>query len=296
MRELTPEQLKYYEENNHKQNIMIVLLIVIIVLLAILCVYFTFFNKKSNESNESITEKIDSQFEDISYTSIITNNISHDEMIMQEILKHTKGIEVSGGEFADIIEMEESIKKLGQELGLSKSEIDKIDIVLWEKLMGGSTDYTIYSRKDLLNSVDKLYSGYKHNINFDDSMCINMTTGVVCYDKNIEKLIYHKNISLIQNSNIMLPKIVLNKVMNDDIYKISFMQTYYKFEKDENEDYCYIVDKDNYRLRVDCIDNVDDLTTIEKYEKLHEDEMPQYEISFKIIDNSYEFIDIKRIN
>ncbi|MBQ6013918.1 MAG: hypothetical protein IJK66_02675 [Bacilli bacterium] len=296
MRELTPEQLKYYEENNHKQNIMIVLLIVIIVLLAILCVYFTFFNRRMNEDNELITKKIDSQFEDISYISMVINGVSHDEIIMQGILKHTKGKDVIASKFINISSMEESTIKLGEELGFSKEQIDRIDITLWERMIKEGTDFTIYDKKDVTDTIAKLYNGYKHNLNFDNSICIDMSVGIACYDKNIEKLIYHKSVDLTQNSSIMLPKIILNKEINNDVYKISFMQTYYKFEEDENEDYCYIVDKDNYRLSVDCIDEVNDLTTIEKYEKLHEDEMPKYEVSFKINDNSYEFIDVKRIN
>lgn len=296
MRELTPEQLKYYEENNHKQNIMIALLIVVIVLLGILCVYFTFFNKKSNESNKPMTEKIDSQFEDTSYAYIITDNASHEEVIIRDVFKHTKGIDVIVSNSNDAIDTEESIKNLAQKLGFEQDEIKKMDITLWKKLIDKSNYYTIYNKDDVIETIKEFYDGYKHNLNFDNSVCIDMSTGVVCYDKSIEKFIYNKNVNSIQNRSIMLPKIILNKEKNNDIYKISFIQTYYKFEKDEKEDYCYIVDKDNYRLSVDCINAVDNLATIEKYEKLHEDEMPQYEVTFKINDNSYEFIGIKRLN
>ncbi len=320
-RSLNEEQLRYYKDDDKKKNIIIALLIVVVILLSIMCIYFMFFNKKNDEkvvednnkivekelTNEEKIEIINLQIKEFPYTKIITDNISHDELFtsvaINKALYEIKGNDPSNSDWTDISDEVETIKKLAEALGLTKNEVSKIDIELWKKIYGGSTSYTIYNKTDVVDAVKKIYKNYKYNLNLNESKYMNLNGSDIIYDKNIDKLIYHQG-GVTYNSTIS-PVIVLDTSFENNVYKMNFIKTIYKFSSDDMEgDYCYVVDTNGEHNNIDCFSTssepVGSGETLEKmatdYAMSHKDDLPQYEISFKIDGNSYEFVEIKKLN
>ena len=313
---LNEDQLNYYKASDRNKNITIIILSIVVVLLSVLCVYFTFFRKSDKVEKEEhaveipvdkFKEEIDMQIKNIAYTRIVNEKISHDKLFLETVLNsaiyNVEGTDI--GEVDILSEEDEvvTIKKIATALGLTESEVEDIDIEIWKNIYGGSTGYTIYDRKDIENYIEETYKNYKYNLNLNSSKYIELSAGGMIYDKNIDKFIYH--VSGTTFSPLIKPIIVLNKSFVDKVYKIVFIQTSFKFAEDDVEDdYCYVIDKDEEHKKIDCFSTFEEPVgsgeTLEQMAKdyvlNHKSDLPQYEISFKLNSDKYEFIDIKKLN
>ena len=161
----------------------------------------------------------------------------------------------------------------------------------------GQTLKAIYNSEIINKSARELYG---KTITFANEEIVKVSkmypTNVIYVKSNDLFAVYGGGGGMISDGTFSV-KTIVNTGFKNNIYTIRFVETLYRAYIDENnstDTYCYIIDKNNQKTKIECYD--DDKNKINDYSLSHKDELPQYEVSFKIDGNSYEFIDIKKVN
>lgn len=277
-------------------------------------------NDTSNNIDGLSTElynEIKKSIDEVPYTSIITSNISYKELyelyILTKLYDFPKDeiefnynyenivVDKNGVKYAD---NNSSQYLTAKALGFTVDEIKKLHLDKWEHYINvdsGGSNYGIIDGKIMRDRAKKL--NYDLILNetklFKLDLIINYPHEYVIYEKDLDLYIIHFGDGIVPG--VSDKKIILNGKLNDEILKINYVETSVIYDEE-----CSIRNKDNKYEKVDAKCKViseydkDDFRKLDKYfeqyVKSHKENFSQYEISFKISNDNYEFVDIKKIN
>ena len=189
-----------------------------------------------------------------------------------------------------------ALSKLSYENKLSKEEWDitKFDYDELYVHNGGRDETAVkyYKGEDFVNKVKELY-GYNlqlENGGYGGCQILGLANNCIymAYDKIIDKLY----LAFGGGTAGTVISTIVDSSLDNGIYKIKYVNTSYAAAGKINGSICYqIVDK-NDKEHILCSDK-----ELNDYNLSHKNELSQYEVSFKINDDStYEFLNIKKEN
>ena len=315
-----------YEKKNNGGNVLLIILIILVTLLiALLCYKMFVYDKKNDnketknvvdnkkiEENDKIEEallkSIETTFYNGRYVDILNSNKKVDkEILLEYAIKEIGGcgsVSCSGKYNFDYYK--KHVTPYYDELDKKYfSDDSKISFL-------GQEVYALYSIDDVKQSLKVLYGSNAKMPSFKNEEIIKinrMFPTRVMYLENINKFMVAIGGGGMTGGYIYDDKRILDTQYKNSIYMIRFLETTYQYDTDEQneylEKYCYVIDKNNKKKEIECLayydgENFDydkTMDNINSYSLSHKDELPQYEISFKVnSDNTYEFVDIKKVN
>lgn len=195
------------------------------------------------------------------------------QFVLTRAIVFTKYKEIEPSKDCDKISSEEEIKKyMACYLGMTNTEIAKVDISIFESQYGGSTGYMSYSLNDIKNEIVKIYGSYGNM--FDNSINFTSTNLLsdIFYDKNLDKVFLHWSSS---------PQIgisgryIVSKNSTNDSYNVE----YFDYEALEN-----LTD-----VNGNVVTKVDDLSNIDKILEKNVSKFPKKIVTFKLLDGVYKY-------
>ena len=307
-----------YEKNNSGVKVLLIILIILVLCLIGLICYKMFIYDKKNDNKKD--------------NNVVENNNKNDNK-KEETLKLSAELEKKikdNFEFADYVKILNSNKVPSKEevyyytikkiAGCNPTKCDgeydydkmkEYENIFEEKYsyeFVGQTLYAVYNMENIENSIRELY-GSNVKLNFENKEVVsisNMYPTKVLYVKDINKFAVYSGGGGMVSDGVDRLKLIIDTSFNGNVYSIKYIDTNYRAYLSELSDdkYCYIVGKDNNKINNECYateenwsNKNDEINSkIKGYALEHKDELPQYEVSFKIDGNTYEFNDIKKIN
>lgn len=310
-----------FEKNNNRVKILLILVIVIVLLVGILSVYKMFvYDKKNNGDNLLfVEEKIKSEIinqNKYQYSVLIENNLTYDELYELYVLKEVFGSfdncrsadfdmigDVSTGcESNDDLCLARNVAKA---YGFSDDDISKMHFDLWGYI--GGRCYTFFRGSTIRNKAKEMFN---YNLSQSDTKLFKLSklggilpsSTISVYEKDLD--IYFVNDGGGGGTGMSIyNRIILNTNLKDNIYKVTYTETFYHWLP--GSDYVSYINKDGKSIDLSCTENILGDNGCD-YEKLYmlfnehdlsdAENLSQYEISFKIVGDLYEFVDIKEVN
>lgn len=302
-------------------NKFLVALIIIIALLVGALGYYTYFvydgNKKESSGDIELKKseleiEVDKNVLSFPYARIIDKNVSYDELNKAYIVSNAweeLNIDYENVEkqYSSNLKLTKDINNvkyssykkntaqyIAKMLGLTVDEINKIDLDSWNKILGDNTKFYIIDGVTLKNKIKEL--SIDNDAMFNSSFIINkdilgnldgvVSKGNIMYDKNIDKVIMHEN----GNTSGTVRKIyITSNELKNNVYKVNFVEGYFE-------------EGTTYKLKAIDGSSIDvDITTVDKEFILNEalknnhDKLDKYEITFKKVNDIYQFDSIKKI-
>ena len=245
-------------------------------------------NTKSEEKEEK-KEKIDenkniSELNDLTlkfpYSSTISGDNSYEKILSYGIDK-TSGCCYTVCDGAKTQKCDDYIKEY-EEYDKNKEYYSQTQAML------------IYDAGEVLKTIKKVYK----DVELRDKEMIDLhdfSIGKFIYLKDINKIIYYTGGGGVTGWPISI-KEILDTSFSNNIYKIKYIDG--EMSHSTTDLSCYMIDNNNNKRNINCnLMTKDGSTEREEYVDSHKDEFPQYEVSFKInSDNTYEFIDVVKVN
>lgn len=278
------EQINNYKEpkGNNVAKVLLAIVIILLLLVTGLVVYKRLVldkkvdNKGANnkvEENKNISiskeleDKIKEDIEEFPYVSIVRYNISYDELYKTKIAYLVVGgLEINTVPASPNATVKgDVVRSAAKELYNYELTYDKDTDIPFNKLTfnGEANIYAKYNKEKDEYSVEK-----------------QGVTGTVL------------------NVNT-----IINAKYNNGVYTVTFVDGIYNYVRSAKND-CSVVNKSGDNISMKCFSTdtepVVDIRTLNEmaneYVRNHKDELPQYEITFKIDGNNYSFDNIKKIN
>ena len=309
---------KQVTNNNYSNNSNTILKVIVVILVLFLClltsykvlIYDKKDNKPVNDNNIENNDKKDySSFgsvEDInksitvfSYAQLTNTDKTYEELYRTFILWNSKKA-VSKSDIKNYNTLN-GLPKTGLELAkgfdLTDEEISKIDETLWKQAIGNNSNQTMIDGSVIKSKVKELYGDYGNM--FDKSFVANMSdlgwlqntneqfNSIMIYDANVDKLVIDGSSG---ETKIKYTTQILSSNIYNDIYNIRFIEAFVDdtsikkgdFKKPEDLDKKYSCSLEEISIN-DCIST-------------SRDELNQYDITFKKINNNWYFDSIKKLN
>ena len=174
-----------------------------------------------------------------------------------------------------------------KQFGLTVEEIEKANINLMEGNLGGQINFDMYDANEVVDKVKELYDydlKFNESKNYGGEIFTDYFGATILYDSGINKFIFQSGggVPITGNGTIIDSK------HENEYYKIDIVYTAYSIG-------CTVMDKNNNEKEISCEEASADKR--DAYALSHKDELPQYEVSYKInSDNTYEFMNIKKVN
>lgn len=313
------------KSNNGVKVLLVILILLVLCLIGLTCYKMFIYDKKNdNKQNSNVVEEKEDNKPD---NNIVEEKNNDNLKLSAELEEKIK----DNFEFADYVKILNSnkvpskeevyyytIKKIeGCDPMECKGKYDYNKMKEYENVFNekyshefdGQTLYAVYNMEDIEDSVRELY-GSNVKLNFENKEVVsisNMYPTKVLYVKDINKFGVYIGGGGMVSDGVDHLKLIVDTTLKDNIYSINYIDTKYRAYLSELSDdkYCYIVGKNNNKINNECYATEENWTSkkdeidnkIKSYSLSHKDELPQYEVSFKInTDNTYEFNDIKKIN
>lgn len=303
---MNSQYLNNYNNLNNQNNKsgnggLIAILVIIIIALAGVCLYLFVDNKDSdvdnNKDNNIQENESNEDVDNDENTDLISRFPLNNKEDLNEIVTNLPITVIANGHY-DYKYIFEShaiytvLDKLSHENNLSKNEWD-ITRFNYDELYvynGGRDESQVeyYKGKDVIEKIKEIFN---YNIKLESKSyggCQVHTVSNNCivmeYDEKIDKLV-------VAQSGGTAGK-VINTIINssyaNNIYKINYVN--HEYSPAGNG--CYEIVDNNDKINTLCSDK-----ELNDYSLAHKDELPQYEVSFKINDdNTYEFLNLKKVN
>lgn len=275
-------------------------------------------NSNNNDKNDTkvpiskeLEEKIKKEVKEqkIPYTYIVTDKTSYAKVYEKYVLKNVfEKLEKDGVEDYKYNEVDTEgvniIDYIYLNFGFTKDQLTNVyknENIYEENFSGGSWPPSIYKGETVRNKLKEMYN---YDLNYTSTQHVNLYnfcgTKHFIYEKELDVFIKKDDGGCTCGwSN---DRTIIDSSYKDNIYTIKYIDTVYTWVEGIN-DGCSVVNNKGKETTIQCFrkecgegtDKLDDDLT--NYSLSHKDELPQYEISFKInSDNTYEFVNIKKVN
>nr|HOO68144.1 hypothetical protein [Bacilli bacterium] len=203
------------------------------------------------------------------------------------------------------------LKTIWQKLGFTVAEIEEMDTSLWPcslTVNGGVESYTIVDGSEIRNKIIEMF-GTDNNI-FDESFVF-YTTEDYAYSCGIYEYIYDKNVNKIIYFALTGCGIgdfdksyVVSQYEEDEEYKIEIVDVVFKgYYFDDFPSEVKIYNHSNYvnnnevlPILTLTINSEDEESNIEEEIIKNKDKFDNYEITYKIVGDTYQFVSIEYLD
>lgn len=315
---MNKEKIPNNRHSNNSNTILIVIVIILVLFLCFLTSYKVLIydkkyykpvddnklennNKKDYYSYQSV-EDIDKSITIFSYAQLTNTDKSYEELYRTFILWNSKN--ALGKSDIKNYNTLNGLPKTGLELAkgfdLTNEEISKIDETLWEQVIGNNSNQTMINGDVMKAKVKELYGDYGNM--FDKSFVANMSdlgwlqntneqfSSIIIYDANVDKIVIDGSRG---ESKIKYTTQILSSNIDNDIYTIRFTEAFVDDTSIKKGDFAKQEDLNPGVKRPSCnLEYVD----VNDCMSASRDELNQYDITFKKINNNWYFDSIKKLS
>lgn len=314
------KEIKQIPNNGHSNNSKAILTVIVVILVLFLCFLTSYkvliYDKKDykpvddnklENNNKKVyysyasLEDVDKSIVIFPYVQLTNTDKPYEELYRTFILWNSKNA-LSKSDIKNYNTVN-GLPKTGLELAkgfdLTDEEIGKIDETLWEQVIGNNLNQTMIDGDAIKAKVKELYGNYGDM--FDKSFVANISdlgwiqntneqfSSIMIYDANVDKLVIDGSSG---TNKIKYITQILSSNVNNDNYTIRFAEAFIDGIVIKKGDFIKQEDLTGFR-RITCtLEEVDANDCISS----SRDELNQYDIVFKKINNNWCFDSIKKLS